>query len=70
VLFVLALKIGMRRGETLALKWQDIDFPHNTLHVRHILTCRPDNRYIEVEPKTEKSRRSIALAPMVVELLK
>jgi hypothetical protein len=28
------------------------------------------HRYIEAEPKTEKRRRSIALAPMVVELLK
>src|SRR5216683_2188207 len=54
----------------LALKWQDIDFSHNTLHVQRIFTRRPGNRYIEAEPKTEKSRRSIALAPMVVELLK
>jgi len=69
-LFVLALTTGMRRGEVLALKWQDIDFAHNTLHVRRIFTRRPGNRYIEAEPKTEKSRRSIALAPMVVELLK
>ncbi len=69
-LFVLALTTGMRRGEILALKWQDIDFSHNTLHVRRIFTRRPGNRYIEAEPKTEKSRRSIALAPMVVELLK
>ena len=69
-LFVLALTTGMRRGEILALKWQDIDFPHNTLHVRRIFTRRPGNGYIEAEPKTEKSRRSIALATMVVELLK
>src|SRR5438309_9151123 len=69
-LFVLALTTGMRRGEVLALKWQDIDFQHNMLHVRRIFTRRPGNRYIEAEPKTEKSRRSIALAPMVVELLK
>src|SRR5207237_6016144 len=53
-----------------ALKWQDIDFKHNTLHVRRIFTRRPGNRYIEAEPKTGKSRRSIALAPIVVELLK
>jgi integrase len=69
-LFVLALTTGMRRGEILALKWQDIDFTHNTLHVRRIFTRRPGNRYIEAEPKTEKSRRSIMLASLVVELLK
>src|SRR5258708_4834153 len=69
-LFVLALTTGMRRGEILALKWQDIDFSHNTLHVQRIFTRRPGNRYIEAEPKTEKSRRSIALAPMAFDLLK
>jgi integrase len=69
-LFVLALTTGRRRGEILALKWQDIDFTHNTLQVRRIFTRRPGNRYIEAEPKTEKSRRSIMLAPLVVDLLK
>src|SRR5258708_3111448 len=69
-LFVLALTTGMRRGEILALKWQDINFSQNMLQVRRIFTRRPGNRYIEAEPKTEKSRRSIMLAPLVVELLK
>src|SRR5260370_38943756 len=69
-LFVLALTTGMRRGEILALKWQDIDFAHNMLQVRRIFTRRPGNRYIEAEPKTEKSRRSIMLAPLMVDLLK
>ncbi len=69
-LFVLAITTGMRRGEILALKWQDITVSQNTLQVRRIFTRRPGNRYIEAEPKTEKSRRSILLAPIVVTLLK
>jgi integrase len=69
-LFALALTTGMRRGEILALKWQDINFSQHTLQIRRIFTRRPGNRYIETEPKTEKSRRSILLAPLVVELLK
>ena len=69
-LFALALTTGMRRGEILALKWQDVTFSQNMLQVRRIFTRRPGSRYIEAEPKTEKSRRSIALAPLVVELLK
>jgi len=55
-LFALALTTGMRRGEILALKWQDINFSQNMLQVRRIFTRRPGNRYIEAEPKTEKSR--------------
>lgn len=69
-LFVLAITTGMRRGEMLALKWQDITFSQNTLQVRRIFTRRPGSGYIEAEPKTEKSRRSILLAPIVVTLLK
>lgn len=68
-LFVLALTTGMRRGEVLALKWQDVNFAQGTLYVRRIFTRRPGNRYIEAEPKTDKSRSSIALAPMVVDRL-
>jgi integrase len=68
-LFVLALASGMRRGELLAIKWQDIDFSAGRLQVRRIFTRAPGNRYIEAEPKTEKSRRSIALPTLVVDLL-
>ncbi len=67
---MLALTTGMRRGEILALKWQDINFPQSTLQVRRIFTRAPGNRYIESEPKTEKSRRSVMLAPMTVDVLK
>ncbi len=69
-LFVLAITSGMRRGEILALKWQDVNFSQHTLQVRRIFTRQAGNRYIEAEPKTEKSRRSILLAPIVVVLLK
>jgi len=60
----------MRRGELLALKWQDINFEQAMLQVRRIFTRAPGNRYIEAEPKTEKSRRSIMLASFTVEALR
>src|SRR6266487_657373 len=68
-LWVLALTTGMRRGELLALKWQDINFEQAMLQVRRIFTRTKGNRYIEAEPKTEKSRRSIVLPALVVDLL-
>jgi integrase len=68
-LFVIAVSTGMRRGEMLAIKWQDIDLSTGTLHVRRIFTRARGNRYIEAEPKTEKSRRSIVLPALVVDLL-
>lgn len=67
-LFVLALTTGMRRGELLALKWHDIE--QGTLHVRRAFTRAKGQRYLESEPKTNKSRRSILLAPPTIEILK
>jgi integrase len=40
------------------------------LQVRRIFTRAPGNRYIEAEPKTEKSRRSIMLTSFTVDALK
>ena len=51
----LAIATGMRRGELLALKWQDINFSTSTLQIRRILTRFPDKGYVEAEPKTQKS---------------
>ena len=74
-LFVLALATGMRRGEILALKWKDVSFTTGTLQVRRILTHMPaklngKGGYVEAEPKTEKSRRNIAIAAFALEKLK
>jgi integrase len=33
--FVLTALCGFRRGEILALHWQDIDFNNNIIHIRH-----------------------------------
>ena len=73
-LFVLALATGMRRGELLGLKWQDINLQTGQLQVRRILTRVPSKLsgkgFTEAEPKTEKGRRSITLPPFVIEALK
>lgn len=69
-LWVLALTTGMRRGELLALKWQDINFGQGMLQVRRIFTRAPGRKFIESEPKTEKSRRNILLASLTAETLK
>ncbi len=64
----------MRRGELLALKWQDINFATGTLQIRRILTRVPSKLpgrgYIETEPKTQKSRRNVVIAPFALVALK
>lgn len=70
-LFILALATGMRRGELLGLKWQDIHFEKGVLQVQRALTRMPTGLgYKETEPKTRKSRRSIVLTAFAMEALK
>lgn len=76
-LFVLALATGMRRGELLGLKWQDIDFDKRVLYVRRALSRLPTKMgkekgdlYIEADLKTKSSKRSIALTGFAIETLK
>ncbi len=69
-LFILALTTGMRRGELLGLKWQDINFAAGTLQIRRILTRSPDKGFVEAEPKTQKSRRSMVVAAFALEALR
>lgn len=70
-LFILALATGMRRGELLGLKWQDIDLERGVLRISRALVRLPTGQgYAEAETKTAKSRRSIALTAFAVEALK
>jgi integrase len=76
-LFVLALATGMRRGELLGLKWQDINFDTGVLQVRRALSRLPTQMgkergdlYAETEPKTRSGRRGIVLPRFAVEALR
>jgi integrase len=63
-LYVLAVTTGMRSGELLGLKWEDIDLRAGTLRVRRTVF----NGKVS-EPKTAKSRRSIKLTRSSVRAL-
>jgi integrase len=73
-LIILAIATGMRRGELLGLKWQDIDLERGVLQVRRVLIRIPTRLggggFVEAEPKSEKARRSILLPTFVVDALK
>ena len=59
-LYAVALALGLRRGEALGLKWDDVDFATSTLYVQRSLQ-RGDNGLELVDVKTRKSRRAIPL---------
>jgi integrase len=67
--YVTMLMVGLRPGETLGLAWEDIDLPNATLRVRRALR-REAGGLVLVEPKTERSRRTLALPSLVVDGLR
>jgi integrase len=70
-LYVLAVHTGMRRGELLGLKWDDVDLDASTVRVRRTLTRPGNGRRIALgEPKTKRSSRTVRLTPRAVEALK
>lgn len=57
----LALRLGLRRGEILGLKWEDIDLESRTLAVRRTLKRRSGVGLVLDSPKTEKGSRVLPL---------
>jgi integrase len=65
-LYLVALGTGLRQGEILALRWQDVDLARGELTVRHTL-----GRFSrQLEPtKTPRSRRTLRLPQQVTAAL-
>jgi integrase len=68
-LFALAATTGMRQGELLGLRWDDVDLAGGTLTVRRAL-ARAERGYALAETKTARSRRTLELAPAAVAALR
>lgn len=66
---VLIAATGLRRGEVLALAWDRVDLDAGTLKVTSTIG-RIGGELVISAPKTERSRRTVPLAPAVVELLR
>src|SRR5262249_49884938 len=64
-LYALAVTRGMREGELLGLRWQDIDLDNLTLYVR-MNVQEAEHGFIIAETKTAYSRRNIKLSKLAV----
>ena len=60
---------GLRRGELLALKWEDIDFKNKIIHVRHGVSYASNQPKLK-EPKTTAGNRDVALLDILESVLK
>ncbi len=67
---MLALTTGLREGELLSLRWQDVDLEGDTLSVRQQLTRTKKDGLCFTTPKSPRSRRSIKLTRNAVDALK
>ncbi|MDD4689413.1 MAG: tyrosine-type recombinase/integrase [Eubacteriales bacterium] len=76
LMFIVALYTGLRRGEILALTWDDVDFENATLKVTKSLSRvktyeRDEKTKLAIsEPKTETSKRLIPIVDSLIPLLK
>ncbi|WP_169951414.1 site-specific integrase [Microbispora sp. H11081] len=61
---------GLRRGEALGLRWDDVDLDNGVLRVRQALQRQKGEGLKLVPLKTQRSRRTIRLPENLVKVLK
>ncbi|UOF90080.1 site-specific integrase [Fodinisporobacter ferrooxydans] len=68
-LFLVMVNTGMRRGEVLGLRWQDVDMNQGKINVVRTLVYDEDGFRFH-EPKTSSSKRQISIDEFVCEELR
>jgi len=67
--FKLLSSTGLRKGEALALTWNDIDLINNTITVNKTLTYGLNNKLMVNSPKTKQSNRTVPLSANLKQVL-
>ncbi len=60
-LFELALRTGLRKGELLGLRWEDLDLAGGTARIRRILQRTNTAGLTALPTETQSSKRRVAL---------
>jgi integrase len=68
-LYVLGIHSGLRQGELLRLKWEDVDLEAGTSQVRRTLATTKDGPVLTA-PKIKGSRRTVKLTRSAVNTLR
>ena len=68
--FDAAFKIGLRQGEQIAIKPDDIDWSKGLLHIKRAITLDENGKLVEGRTKNRYSKRVIKLTPSMIQALK
>ena len=68
-MYYIELATGLRRGELLGLKWQDIDWKSGIIKVRRQV-ARVNGQIVEAPLKTKNSYRAVTISQQAIEVLK
>ena len=68
-LYYIDLATGLRRGELLGLKWNDVDLDKGIIHVRRQV-LRQNGKVVEAPLKTKNSYRNIAIGVGTIKILR
>lgn len=61
---------GIRKGEALALTWEDVDFDRKLLTINKTIARNTKNEIVINHPKTQSSVREISLDDITLDILK
>jgi len=67
-LWTVLLATGLRRGEALGLRWDDVDLDRRRLSIQRAVTV-VDYEIVVSEPKTARGRRSVSIDPTTAAVL-
>lgn len=68
-MYYIELATGLRRGELLGLKWEDIDWAQGIIRVRRQV-ARINGKIVEAPLKTRNSYRTVSISADAIEVLK
>lgn len=66
---LLAMWLGLRQSEIIALKWSSVDFAGGTIYVDSAIVPGPDHRPVEKGTKTASSKRVLPCPAYILDIL-
>jgi len=70
-LFLMGVTTGLRRGELLAVKWENVDWRNSSYYVKETLALQhKDSGPMFAAPKSRESEKPVDLTPLMLDVLR